>query len=383
MSHSGHRLPHTSPELFRELAFIAKDQYELNLEEVIDTYIETDELANRYRALFRSKDICEQVIRHFYTDDKTEESIRILTEKMKHRHVPIFILMQQGLLPRLKAKGGDIKNISECYKKLFALLTPIVNHNTGFEHLPLFPTIEKDVRDNPQQQNRLHLIHITQTILQTYGNVAVRANMLTLNQEFTNGQIELPIEGIWTEDEANTVFWYIESIINGYYLYQFTVSYDRKIITYTKYSMRLHNGGDDIIALIIHPQMFRYALERKPIPNRSFSHLVCSYDKDFLTFTPMNDEGMWFQLRKLKRSSEENKVMRMLEDDSYLKINKFPKDDYQFTVSLSAITSDYLYIKSEKGSYYRVPKSLDNSLYLVDFSFSVGIVSYADVQYIV
>ncbi|MBP3790216.1 MAG: hypothetical protein J6I52_11440 [Prevotella sp.] len=54
------------------------------------------------------------------------------------------------------------------------------------------------------------------------------------------------------------------------------------------------------------------------------------------------------------------------------------RDDYDFTISLAAITSDHLYISKDETTFYKIPKSLNGLLEEVGFSSNAGVMSFKD-----
>ena len=51
-------------------------------------------------------------------------------------------------------------------------------------------------------------------------------------------------------------------------------------------------------------------------------------------------------------------------------------------MQLAAITNEHIYIKCGEGVYYKVPKSLNDVLYDVQFGDNVGLVTFARETYV-
>ena len=53
--------------------------------------------------------------------------------------MPILVLLVLKLLPRLSAKGGDVRDISQDYRRLFCWLSETVNKDIMMQKLPECP----------------------------------------------------------------------------------------------------------------------------------------------------------------------------------------------------------------------------------------------------
>ena len=109
------------------------------------------------------------------------------------------------------------------------------------------------------------------------------------------------------------------------------------------------------MALVIHPHAIRYIVSGKKMPNHLFAYLDCriqtgseSNSDAVITFSPQSADGQWFALRQLRRSEKEEVFQGMLDDGQYEKTDNHARDDYDFTISLAAITSDHLYISKDE-----------------------------------
>ena len=137
------------------------------------------------------------------------------------------------------------------------------------------------------------------------------------------------------------------------------------------------------MALVIHPQAIHYLVSGKKMPNNLFAYLDCHIQVDsegnsdsFITFSPQSADGQWFALKQLRRSEKEEFFQNLLDDERYEKTDSHANDDYDFTISLAAITSDYIYISKDETTYYKIPKSLNGLLEEVGFNSNAGVMSF-------
>ena len=160
--------------IFRELAYLVEEKYELDLQQVLDTYIESDQIFDKYGIILKQNSVPYSLIRYFYGDADMTDDISMIVDKMEGRHIPIIILMILGALPRISSKGGDVKDIENCYKKAFKLLRDTVCTNTPFIVLPALIQMEDEQRRDPSVMNRIHLIYSFNIVLNAYGSLSTR-----------------------------------------------------------------------------------------------------------------------------------------------------------------------------------------------------------------
>lgn len=369
--------------IFRELAFIAKEKTNLDLQEILETYIETDRLIERYGRQMKDESACGKLIRYFFADGELNGQMATIAKKMKRQHVPILVLMLQGVLPRLSAKGGDVKNIADDYYRIFSILRQTVCTNIPMHTLPALIQMEEEVRKKPCLMSRLHLIYITNMIICSYGNVSTREGLYLSNRELSENQLEPDIEGVWMEEELTTTFWEFKCLANAFNMYKYTLNSEKNELSYIKYTIRFYRQKDDsIIALATHPKSIHYLLGGQPIPNNLLAYLECNIEKDRITFKPYIDEGKWLGLSHLEKNKQCAHFEKMLNNDQYTKIDLLPEDAYDFSLALAAITEDFIYIKVDETRYYRVPKSLDDILSNANFSENIGKLELGDSTYI-
>lgn len=189
--------------------------------------------------------------------------------------------------------------------------------------------------------------------------------------------VDPEIDGIWTEDDSLTAFWYFNELFNGYYIYHYTLRNEQQELTYTKYFMQFYlNDEDDIDAMIMHPRSTQYILNSQPIPNIFLDYQTCGLDTDEITFKPKGESKEWFNVSRLTRSSHAKYFQSLLDDKNKVKINENSDSEYDFCYCLEAITLDNIYIPCDNGGYYKIPKSLNDVLEDVQFGDNVGLVKF-------
>ena len=78
----------------------------------------------------------------------------------------------------------------------------------------------------------------------------------------------------------------------------------------------------------------------------------------------------------MRRSEKEEFFQNLLDDERYEKTDNHANDDYDFIISLAAITNDHIYISKDETTYYKIPKSLNNLLDDVGFNSNAGVMSF-------
>lgn len=369
--------------IFRELAHIAKQDTDLDLQEVLDAYIGADRICERMGNVANPVLFCQHLVWYFYSDAEATDDIAPIIDKVETEQLPILVLLVLKLLPRLSAKGGDVRDIRQDYRHLFSWLSETVNKGIIMQKLPLLTQLEDEIRHDPDILCRLHLISTANQILNSFGALSTRERISISNKELLENQFDPEVDGIWTENEFSTVFWQFESIANGYHLYRYQADTTRKSLVFTKFFMKFFHFGNEIMALVIHPHAIRYIVSGKKIPNNLFAYLDCHIKADcegisdaVITFSPQSADGQWFTLRQLRRSKKEDFFQSLLDDGQYEKTDSHASDDYDFTISLAAITSDHIYISKNETTYYKIPKSLNGLLEEVGFNSNAGVMSF-------
>ena len=369
--------------IFRELAHIVKLQTGLELQEVLDAYIGADRIYERMRNVVDPSLFCQHLVWYFYADAEVTDDIAGIIDKVETEQLPIFVLLVLRLLPHLSAKGGDVKDIDQDYRSLFGWLFETVNMNIMMQKLPLLTKIEDEIRHSPNIMCRIHLINTAYQILNSYGALSTRERISMSNRELLENQFDPEVDGIWTENELSTVFWQFESIANGYHLYRYQVESTPKTLMFTKYFIKFFHWENDIMALVIHPHAIHYLVSGKSMPNNLFAYLDCrieSYDKNnqicAISFSRQSADGQWFDLKQLRRSEKEVFFQNLLDDERYEKIDSHANDNYDFSISLAAITNDHIYFYKDETTYYKVPKSLNGLLEEVGFNSNAGVMSF-------
>ena len=369
--------------ILRELAHIAKQEADLGLQEVLDAYIGADRICERMGNVANPALFCQHLVWYFYSDAEATDDIAPIINKVEAEQLPILVLLVLKLLPRLSAKGGDVRDIRQDYRRLFSWLSETVNKGIIMQKLPLLTQMEDEVRRHPDILCRLHLISTANQILNSFGALSTRERISISNKELLENQFDPEVDGIWTENEFSTVFWQFESIANGYHLYRYQADTTRKSLVFTKFFMKFFHFGNEIMALVIHPHAIRYIVSGKKIPNNLFAYLDCHIKADcegisdaVITFSPQSADGQWFTLRQLRRSKKEDFFQSLLDDGQYEKTDSHASDDYDFTISLAAITSDHIYISKNETTYYKIPKSLNGLLEEVGFNSNAGVMSF-------
>ncbi|MBP5338909.1 MAG: hypothetical protein J6Z14_06345 [Prevotella sp.] len=361
--------------IFHQLCHICKEQTGLDLQEIVEAYEYVDDFIDRYATLLRDEKVLSQTVDIFYGSGDVPEELAFVKKRLEEKHIPILFLMLTGGLPRMSARGGDVQNIQEDFRRSFMLLRGLCK-NLFLQELPAISIMESGVRTNPEKWNRLHLIYVTSFILNAYGAISTQERLSLANREMIQRRIEPNVEGIWTEDDSFTTFWYFEKISNGYYLYHYKLNGQREL-AYTKYFVSFYKNDDDSVeAVVVHPKSIRYIVNNQPIPIILVAYQYCQLTQDEINLTPQNDGNDWFSVSRLRRSSHAEYLQKLIDDDSRKRVNECSDTDYSFTNCLAAITPEHIYMERSEGGYYKIPKSLNDVLYDVQIDDNAGIMRF-------
>lgn len=375
LARKGGRSSFMKDAVLRELIYMTEQRTSLNLERVIEAYIDADRLMLQYRRQLRKKDVCRQLIRHFYAEAEVDESLQEVAAEMGREHVPLLLLMLQDALPSLSAKGGDVQGIGEVYRQVFSMVKSIVCTDIQLRTLPMMTEMEVWANKNPQKLCRIDLIDCVYLILENYGSISTPEQLSSTNVALLSRQFIPDLDGIWTEDEASTVFWQFRKYDNGHSMRRYVLNSERRELSFMDFHLRCFDDGDSIWALVMHPHLIQSIVHQTPTPNDCFANLEMTMDdEDTLTFEPKTTDSQWFHLRNLKRSSREAFFLDILENENYRQLNECPEDEYTFSICLAAITVEALYVQWDEENFLRVPKSLNRQLEDLHFGESTGII---------
>ncbi len=367
--------------IFHQLAFICREQTGLNLQNVIEAYEDVDNFIDRYESKLYDKGMPSQLVKLFYGNGEPERDLSFVVKRLELRHVPILMLMLLGCLPRLSAKYGDVPDIDADFRHVFDFLREVCQV-PSFQTIPLLTMEEQKVAATPDSRTRIQLIASMSDVLDSYGGLSTQLRLSVNTREFLKDQFIPDIDGIWTEDDSQTSFWFFERLINGYNMYHYTLKDNQQTLSYIKYFISFYSEDSEPMAIVVHPKMTRYMVDGKPVPPNIFAYLDFEQTDDKLHFTPKGKDGEWFKLSDLIRSTHAKFYQTLLNDDSKEKVNEYALDDYELLHQMVAITTDAIYLKHGDQGYYKVPKSLNEVLEDIHFGDNVGILTFSDATYI-
>ena len=367
--------------IFHQLGYICNEQTGLDLQTIVDTYEDVDNFIERYSIRLRGEMLLPQVIDYFFGSGLLSDELDFIGKRLEDKHIAILLLMLTDGLPRLSAKNGDVINIDADYRRTFALLRDLCK-NLPLQELPAIAMMEEEIRRNPKKKSRLHLIYVTNQILSAYSAISTQNRLSFTNRELLNKRVMPEISGIWTENDSFTSFWYFEEVSNGYSMYRYELKDDHRELRYTKFFISFYQQSDDTVAVIVHPKAIRAMLSGQPMPTALFSYQKFEVENNVLTFMAEGEKKEWFSVSRMIRSAHENFFKSILDSSENTRVNQYAADDYDFSMLLAAITNEHIYIKHGEGSYYKIPKSLNDVLYDVQFGDNVGLIKFATETYV-
>jgi hypothetical protein len=368
--------------IFHQLGYICHELTGMDLQELVEAYEDVDNFIDRYANLLRPDDVLPSIVDMFYGSGAVPGDLAFVKKRLDEPHIPILFLMLTGGLPRLSAKNGDVTTIKEDYRRSFTLLRESCK-NVPMQELPAISIMESEAKAHPTKKNRLHLIHIVSFILNAYGAVSTQQRLSLTNRELGWRRFDPELDGIWTEDDSFTAFWCFEEVNNGYHLYHYKLMNEQRELSYTRYFISFYQDDNDSIeAVVVHPRSIRYIIGGQPIPNILFAYFNCQVSDEEIALTSKDDSSEWFGLRHLIRSSHAKYFQKILSDDGRTKINECSDADYNFDCCLAALTPSHIFMDCSQGGYYKIPKSLNDVLYDVQFGDNVGVITFEGSTYI-
>ena len=367
--------------IFHQLGYICHELTDLDLQTIVDSYEDVDNFIERYSIRLRGETLLPQVVDYFFGSGQLSDELDFIGKRLEDKHIAILLLMLTGSLPRLSAKNGDVTHIDADYRRTFALLRDLCK-DLPLQELPAIAMMEEEIRRNPKKKSRLHLIYVTDQILSAYSAISTQNRLSFTNRELLNKRVMPEISGIWTENDSFTSFWYFEEVCNGYSMYRYELKDDHRELRYTKFFISFYQQSDDTVAVIVHPKAIRAMLSGQPMPTALFSYQKFGIDNNVLTFVAEGERKEWFNVSRMIRSAHENFFKSLLDNNDKIRVNQYAADDYDFSMLLAAITNEHIYIKNGEGSYYKIPKSLNDVLYDVQFGDNVGLITFATETYV-
>lgn len=383
LSRMGGRSLFMKDAIFRELAFMAKEHTELDLQSVVEAYKDVDAFVDRYGQRLHGDGVQAQIVDIYFGSGEVPEELAFVRKHLEDRHVALILLMLTGCLPRLSARSGDVEDIDKDYQRTFALMRKVCD-NVILQELPAISLQEHELEAHPERKSRLHLIYMTDQILNAYGTISTQQRLSLANRELAYSRVSPPeIEGIWTENDSYTAFWQFEEVNNGYNLYHYTLKDNQQTLAYTRYFISFYEEeSDQVLAVVLHPRSTRHIVKGQPIPKMYIAYFRFVMCDDGLSLSPKRTDDRWLGISHLRKSSHADYFKSMLNDGSRKLVNECPEGDYTFNCCLAALTADDIYIDCPDGGYYKIPKSLNDVLCDVQFGDSVGIVAFEGSQYI-
>lgn len=367
--------------IFHQLGYICNERTGIDLEEIVEAYEDVDNFITRYSIRLYSESVLSQIVDYFFANGSLSEELDFVGKWLEEKHIGILFLMMTDALPRLSSKNGDVVDIDGDYRRTFARLREVCR-NIHLLELPAISIMEEEIRRDPTKKSRLHLIKATNHVLSAYGAISTQERLSFTNRELMNRRIMPEIGGIWTENDSYTSFWHFEEIANGYNMYRYELKDNRQVLRYSKFFASFYQHSNYIEAVIVHPKALRILLSGQNIPTTFFSYLEFNEDDSGLSFEAEDEQKEWFKVSRLIRSAHEKLFQGILSDSSIRRVNEYADDDYDFTMLLAAITQEYIYIKLGESQYYKVPRSLNDVLYDVQFGDNVGLLTFSNETYV-
>ncbi|MDO4215276.1 MAG: hypothetical protein Q4D12_05110 [Bacteroidales bacterium] len=362
--------------IFHELCHVVFQETELSLENLLDDYQQTSNRFSEYGlSKWFKKNTKEFTERAFilldfilfhdaeWEIDRDTEWDELLEEADSHLDLKLALLLALGILPHYSGKGKVAEQPLDAF--LTFMENYIIREGCYFFQKKEYASLL--LKDSCSLSDRLkaiailyHFCDVTRKSLSPELSREAIANTVFFESVGINRSEEFPT--LWWDEKHPHLFWFFQNLSNSYYLYKCHIRQH----TYTRYTLFLGSEFGISTARIYHPKYIEPLLEMKPVEQYSaFSSWNASFDKDGMTnmihFTDirqLNSKWAWTEdldNLQLKRLSSQNqyfdyfcKKFRKTDKgwklkDSYS--NAFPATDYQFHLSLYAITRDNILVQ--------------------------------------
>lgn len=412
---------------FMELSSEFDDSYRgsIQLEELLDRY---EKVSSQFSGSFKRTYMCElnmgkkvdekkldrvmRIMDFVCRDEEGEKSEQIDFLQSKKQETlksikaegilscSIFILLLTGLIPSYSSKKGSSFKIKEDVKSLMIFLrryyTEFYRENDENES-PIVERFETIVRNT--KGNRLCRIDMIMFVVEFISNCIgndTSQNLYELTQQM---EIVYPkLGGYWSESEINgTKFYKFEEISNGFYMYEYRTFFEgnKRRIEFVKYEVifyRIVSG--EVNMFVSHPSFYRKLVHKENTGLlREWNEVEFVEDKsgeiimlDMSSVIRFNDALV---PPRMYRIQDQERYEKFFTSSKIPVRNIFPKEDYELTNNIYAITPEYLYVRltdrdlrqmniaqSDEIKLLKVPKSLDPALYLQTINDIWGICNF-------
>lgn len=284
----------------------------------------------------------------------------------------IFLFHLGVLIP--STKQNDVKDIEKDFHHLLDFFEAYYEP-TLFQAHPRIDYYRNLIKDGETYLNRILLFRATDDILSGIVSWSDHSELLDKQHDFKEKFVTPDIE--WDEEEGITRIWMEErngSIIEGTF-YVFTLlqnesfwldeyKYDNQksqLLT-TRYTTRFIKAGGKIIMYVIHPRNFIQVVENgnnNDLEEMLWAKCLMDNKKEPTEIGLKTYQGnpSCFPLQKLKLLKDKKRASLYSDMlNTYTKVNRFPETDYDFQLTLYAITRENLFIIDlEEECFYCVP----------------------------
>ncbi|MDL2241651.1 hypothetical protein LJB91_01930 [Bacteroidales bacterium OttesenSCG-928-L03] len=393
--------PFTARCLLRELSRTVQEEIasDMDLEEVLARY----EIASLFYTKYfkgnnqrKDRETIVLILKRAYIynyipkgEGKTQE---VLAEVENLQiDIPILLLLVLKILPRYTSAQGDVKDSRGDAEKLLVFLREFFrSSNDILLDLPLLQRFEKEIQSG-ESCSRLYLIHIATEALTTFHAYSDPQERYQVNLSIEKTMPNIG-EAIWVEPDKLSSpgnFWMFEPLASGdFFLYYYKIDERNKQLSFVRYEAYFLANG---ILSILHPRsilplinkqlpegiqsLFNYEMDNETEPNRMELEPLLTNTYPFrektLVRMPVNELSTWLN--------------KLLTSDLYEKRNEYPEFDYQLLIMSLVVSEEAVYVQkseAEASVFYRVPKSLDPGLELIQVYDAVGVMNFRDKTYL-
>ena len=355
----------------------------LSLDEVMEQYKEAWKFYKTHLSRRTNpNNVALELLRYYYypyqKDGLGKKKLSIFSKIVKYDIcVPFLVLMLIKAIPGYDSKDGDAVNMAHRHEQAMQLLEAFTNENTLFDVLPVITRFRND-----GYTNRLMLLYHFSYILDTFESYATSQNLYETSTIFKQKLVDLNLQGFWNEcggHADSTEFWEIEQINAG----SFFATHWRKgadnTLTGIKYTMFIYEAEDNnLIVYLAHPESIKHHMKGLEYTDRD--HIW------YKTARPVSDTPYEFPLSRAIASPEWQSHINLtrVTDDTVIEqynkwsdkceiVKRFADCEYEFFLSMYAITQNAIYISTDNtNEYYKVPKDAYDGFEQIKFGDNVG-----------
>jgi|GEM_PF-3988386 len=345
-------------------------------------FFETYQLAGILSKKQHCFDLLDYVYGHLKPSEVANKSLRSLLPKIyeprndrQKVRASLLVLLGQDLLPLYHKGRGGSKDIAADLQAMIALAEEFVSRNRFYTQLPIIETWKRDFQEEEDTRRRYNIYFVFEEILANYSLISDPGQLYSRSRELRDSLLYFGDDTIWASDDKNEL-WEMVSKVNGQILRHFIIDRAAKTLTYEDIELVIYEDDFGPSAFAVHPDAAIMAVRGKQAPVDKLEEFSLDIEevapgKMSLTFTPITT-SYWLKIHRITML-DETPEEAMAPFSDFTMVNKYPEDEYRYSVDIVAVTREDIFIDREEGGYYKLPRSVNAALDYVDVFDNIGI----------